>query len=76
MSMPTNASGVVPPVALVDGFVAATWRLEIKKKAAAVAIRAFEPIKARDKAGLEAEAMDLLKVFAPGAAPTVSFEAV
>jgi hypothetical protein len=72
----TSKNLLVPPVALVDGFVAATWRLEIKKKAAAVAIRAFEPIKARDKAGLEAEAMDLLKVFAPGAAPTVSFEAV
>jgi hypothetical protein len=70
----TSKNLLVPPVALVDGFVAATWRLDIKKKAAVVAIRAFEPIKAKDKAGLEAEAMDLLKVFAPGAAPTVTFE--
>jgi hypothetical protein len=69
----TSKNLLVPPVALVDGFVAATWRLDIKKKAAEVAIRAFEPIKAKDKAGLEAEALDLLKVFAPGAAPSVSF---
>jgi len=69
----TSKNLLVPPVALVDGFVAATWRLDIKKKTADVAIRAFEPIKAKDKAGLEAEALDLLKVFAPGAAPTVSF---
>jgi hypothetical protein len=70
----TSKNLLVPPVALVDGFVAATWRLDIKKKTAEVAIRAFEPIKAKDKAGLEAEALDLLKVFAPGAAPTVSFD--
>jgi hypothetical protein len=70
----TSKNLLVPPVALVDGFVAATWRLDIKKKTAVVAIRAFEPIKAKDKAGLEAEALDLLKVFAPGAAPQVSFE--
>jgi hypothetical protein len=70
----TSKNLLVPPVALVDGFVAATWRLDIKKKAAEVAIRAFEPLKAKDKAGLEAEALGLLKVFAPGAAPRVSFE--
>ena len=70
----TSKNLLVPPVALVDGFVAATWRLDIKKKTALVAIRAFEPIKAKDKAGLEAEALDLLKVFAPAATPQVSFE--
>lgn len=70
----TSKNLLVPPVALIDGFVAATWRLDIKKKTALVAIRVFEPIKAEDKAGLEAEALDLLKVFAPGAARAVSFE--
>lgn len=70
----TSKNLLVPPVALVDGFVAATWRLEIKRKTAEVAIRAFEPLKPKDKAGLEAEALDLLKVFAPDAAPSVTFE--
>jgi hypothetical protein len=70
----TSKNLLVPPVVLVDGFVAATWRLDVKKKSALVAIRAFEPIQAMDKAGLEAEALDLLKVFAPGATPSVSFE--
>lgn len=72
----TSKNLLVPPMALVNGFVAATWRLDIKKKTAALAIRAFEPIKAKDKAGLEAEALDLMKVFAPGAAAAVSFEEV
>jgi hypothetical protein len=70
----TSKNLLVPPVALVDGVVAATWRLDIKKKAASVVIRAFDPIRAKDKTGLEAEAIDLIKVFAPGAAPSVSFE--
>jgi hypothetical protein len=58
---------------LVDGFVAGTWRLEIKRKTAEAAVTAFAPLKARDKAALEAEAKALLEVFAPGAAPAVSF---
>jgi hypothetical protein len=70
----TSKNLLVPPMALVDGFVAATWRLEIKKKTAELAIRAFEPIKPKDRAGLEAEALSLLEVFAPGASPAVSFE--
>jgi len=60
------------PVGAVGGFINYSINSDASGE---VAIRAFEPIKAKDKAGLEAEARDLLKVFAPDAAPTVRFEA-
>ena len=62
------------PEPTLDGFVAGTWRLEAKRKTAEVAVRPFAPLKARDKAALEAEAAGLLATFAPSAAGSVRFE--
>ena len=69
----TSKNLLVPPVLLIDGFVAGTWRLELKKKTAQAAITAFGPLKPRDKAALEAEAQALLKTFAPEAKPDITF---
>lgn len=69
----TSKNLLVPPVVLVDGFVTGTWRLDIKKRAAEAAITAFAPLKAKEKAALEAEAKGLLATFAPEAAPAVRF---
>ena len=69
----TSKNLLIPPIVLVDGFVAGTWRLEIKKKSAQAALTVFAPLKAKDKASLEAEAKAVMKVFAPEAAPAVSF---
>lgn len=70
----TSKNLLVPPMVLLDGFVAGTWRLEIKRKAAEVTIRPFAPLKARDRADLEAEAESLLATFAPGVAASVCVE--
>lgn len=70
----TSKNLLVPPMVLLDGFVAGTWRLEIKRKTAEVAIRPFAALKARDKSALEAEAESLLATFAPTATASVRFE--
>ncbi len=64
---------LVPPLVLVDGFVAGTWKLEARRKTAIVTITPFETLAAKDRRALEAEAMDLARVFEPGAAGAVEF---
>lgn len=63
----------VPPMLLVDGFVAGTWKLEAKRKVATVTVTAFEKLSAKDRKAVEAEAVDLVKAFEPAAEPTVTF---
>lgn len=69
----TTRNLVVPPLVLVDGFVAGTWKQEVTRKAATVTIRPFAPLAARDRKALETEALDLARVFEPDAAGAVEF---
>ncbi len=55
---------------LVDGFVAGTWKIEVKKGVAAVTIAPFAPFPARTKKDVAAEAL-ALAAFQEPAAPTV-----
>jgi hypothetical protein len=52
---------------LVDGFVAATWKLQSTKKAAVVVVEPFSPFSARVKKGVGAEAEALARFAAPEA---------
>ncbi|WP_340646588.1 winged helix DNA-binding domain-containing protein [Phenylobacterium sp.] len=61
----------VPPMLLVDGFVAGTWKLEVKRKVATVSVTAFETFSSRDRKAIETEALSLAKVFEPEAEPAV-----
>ncbi|MDO8912434.1 MAG: winged helix DNA-binding domain-containing protein [Phenylobacterium sp.] len=63
----------VPPMLLVDGFVAGTWKLEAKKKTATVSVTAFEKFTAKDHEAIEAEAIALAKTFEPTAEAAVLF---
>ena len=63
----------VPPMLLVDGFVAGTWKLEAKKKAATVTVTAFDKFSAKDRKAVEAEAIALAQAFEPAAEPAVVF---
>ncbi|MES2342965.1 MAG: winged helix DNA-binding domain-containing protein [Pseudomonadota bacterium] len=63
----------VPPMLLVDGFVAGTWKLEAKRKTATVTITAFETLSAKARKAIEAEAIDLARTFEPQAEPAVVF---
>lgn len=63
----------VPPMLLVDGFVAGTWKLEAKKKTATVTVTAFETFSAKTRKAVEAEAIALAKTFEPTAEAAVLF---
>lgn len=63
----------VPPMLLVDGFVAGTWKLEVKRKITTLAITAFDNFSAKDRKAVEAEAIALAKAFEPTAQPAVVF---
>nr|QQZ52001.1 winged helix DNA-binding domain-containing protein [Phenylobacterium glaciei] len=63
----------VPPMLLVDGFVAGTWRLETKSKTPTVMVTAFEKFSPKDRQAIEAEAIALAKAFEPAAEPAVVF---
>ncbi len=69
----TTKNLLVPPLVLVDGFVAGTWKLEVKRKTATVTVTPFAPLAAKDRRALEAEALDLARTFEPAAAPAASF---
>lgn len=66
----------VPPMLLVDGFVAGTWKLEVKRRTATVTVTAFEAFSAMDRKAIEAEAICLVTTFEPGATPAVDFAEV
>ena len=63
----------VPPMLLVDGFVAGTWKLEVRPKTATVTVTPFESFSARDREAVEAEAIALAKTFEPTAQAAVLF---
>lgn len=63
----------VPPMLLVDGFVAGTWKLEAKRKTATVTVTAFETFSAKTRKAVEAEAIALANAFEPTAEPAVVF---
>ena len=52
---------------LVDGFAAATWKLQVKKKTAILAIAPFSPMSARVKRDIGAEAEALARFAEPDA---------
>lgn len=58
----------VLPTVLVDGFVAGTWEVIVRKTVVTVAVKAFRPFPARAKKSVEAEAARLVR-FLAGAGP-------
>lgn len=71
----TTRNLLVPPLVLVDGFVAGTWKLEVKRKTATVTVIPFAAFPTKDRRALEAEALDLAKTFEPAATPEARFVA-
>lgn len=63
----------IPPLLLVNGFVAGTWKLEAKRNTATVTVTAFAKLSAKDLKAVEAEAIELARTFEPNAAPAVVF---
>ncbi|MGC4053800.1 MAG: winged helix DNA-binding domain-containing protein [Paludibaculum sp.] len=54
----------VLPTVLVDGFVAATWDVTLRKTAVTVAVKAFSPLPAKVRKSIEAEAAGLVTFLA------------
>jgi len=63
----------IPPVVLVDGFVAGTWKLARTRRTATISITPFAPLAAADAQAVEAEAAALLATFEPDASGLVRF---
>lgn len=70
----SNRNLMVPPMVLVDGFVAGGWKAETKRKVTTVAIRLFGKVSAKDRKALEAEAEALAGFLEPETKPAVSLE--
>jgi hypothetical protein len=62
-----------PRSVLVDGFVAATWRIAVTRKSAVLTVRPFRRLSAAETASVEAEGLELARFHAPTAAPSVTF---
>ncbi|MGH8080516.1 MAG: winged helix DNA-binding domain-containing protein [Lysobacter sp.] len=58
-------NGLVAATVLIDGFVAGVWKLQREAKAATVTITPFKRLSAADRAALQREAADCLRVAAP-----------
>lgn len=69
-----SKNGLIPPMVLVDGVVAGTWRIEAKKKSVAINVRLFDKVAAKDRKAIEAEALSAAAFLAPDATPNVAFE--
>lgn len=69
----SNKNLMVPPMVLVDGFVAGAWKAETKRKVTTVAIRLFGKVSAKDRKALEAEATGLAGFLEPETTSTVAF---
>jgi hypothetical protein len=70
----TSKNLIIPATALVDGFVAATWKAETKRKVTTVAVKLFKPLAARDRKAVEAEGLALAHFLGPATAAAVVFE--
>jgi hypothetical protein len=68
-----SVNGIVPGLVLVDGVTEGVWRLQRSGDRTIVAISAFRPIGARDRAEIGAEALALAAFAAPGTATEVTF---
>ena len=69
----TSKNLLIPALVLVDGFVAGTWKLEAKRKAATVTVSPFAALAPNDRRALEMEAIALAETFEPQAVPAVVF---
>jgi hypothetical protein len=58
-------NGLVAATVLIDGFVAGVWKLQREAAAATLTITPFKRLSAADRAALESEAEDCLRVAAP-----------
>ncbi|WP_321477274.1 winged helix DNA-binding domain-containing protein [uncultured Paludibaculum sp.] len=67
-SLVTTKNLQVQPTILIDGFVAATWDVTLRKSAVTIAVKAFGSVPAKTKKLIEAEAASLVK-FLAGAGP-------
>lgn len=56
-----SKNGMVPGMALVDGFVRGTWKVERTKKTARLVITPFEPLAKKDRHALTEEGQRLLR---------------
>lgn len=70
----TNRNLMVVPMILVDGFVAATWKTETKRKVTTVSVKTFGKLSAKDRKAIEAEAEALVGFIEPTTAAAVTFE--
>lgn len=59
-------NGLVAATVLIDGFVAGTWKLQREKEAATITVTPFKRLGAADRAAIEREAEDCLRVAASG----------
>ncbi|MGO1072068.1 winged helix DNA-binding domain-containing protein [Lysobacter sp. CA199] len=59
-------NGLVAATVLIDGFVAGVWKLQRQADTATLTIQPFKRLKAADRAALECEAQDCLRVAASG----------
>ncbi|HEY8472809.1 MAG TPA: winged helix DNA-binding domain-containing protein [Natronosporangium sp.] len=62
-----TVNGIIKGTVLVDGFVAATWRLDQQRKRATLTVEPFGRLSSRDRAAVEAEGTALLEFAAPTA---------
>jgi len=60
-------NGIIRPTILVDGMVAGVWRIVRSKERTNLEITPFEPLRAPDRAALEAEGSRLLEFATDGA---------
>ncbi|MBB2947435.1 hypothetical protein FB565_007203 [Actinoplanes lutulentus] len=64
-----------PRSILLDGFVAATWRIVVSRREVVVTIRPFRVLRATEKAAIEEEGTALALFHAPAADPAIVFQA-
>jgi hypothetical protein len=68
-----SRNGIVPGFVLVDGAVAAIWRLTSARTAATLRIEELRPLTGEQRGEVEAEGRRMLTFAAPGAAHNVEF---
>lgn len=72
----TSRNLMVPPMLLVDGFVAGRWQVTTKRKITTIAVTVFKTITAKDRKAVEAEGETLARFLEPETAAAVTFDAV
>lgn len=72
----TVGSNLQPSSVLVDGFIAATWKVERQRGRAALTVRGFRPFTTAERAAIEEEGLALLAFLHPGDAFDVQVQAI